>query len=216
MGFVALAVKDLIDAGVHFGHRASRWNPKMKPYIYGKRNLIHIIDLKGDRPRPAAGVEVLQPRGLAERPDPLRGHEAAGGRDDRRGMQPGGHALCHRALAGRHLDQLPDDPESARTPRGTRDDPRRRAGPELRQEDDLDAHSRAEEDRAQPLRHPQHDEAARGTADHRPAPRAHRGPGGQEAGDQGRRPARHPTATPTRSTCRSRATTTACGRSSWS
>ncbi len=42
----ALVVKDLIDAGVHFGHRASRWNPKMKPYIYGKRNLIHIIDLK--------------------------------------------------------------------------------------------------------------------------------------------------------------------------
>jgi small subunit ribosomal protein S2 len=43
---VSLVVKDLIDAGVHFGHRASRWNPKMKPYIYGKRNLIHIIDLK--------------------------------------------------------------------------------------------------------------------------------------------------------------------------
>ena len=43
---MALVVKDLIDAGVHFGHRASRWNPKMKPYIYGKRNLIHIIDLK--------------------------------------------------------------------------------------------------------------------------------------------------------------------------
>jgi small subunit ribosomal protein S2 len=39
-------VKDLIEAGVHFGHRASRWNPKMRPYIYGKRNLIHIIDLK--------------------------------------------------------------------------------------------------------------------------------------------------------------------------
>jgi small subunit ribosomal protein S2 len=44
--FVALSVKELIDAGVHYGHRASRWNPKMKPYIYGKRNLIHIIDLK--------------------------------------------------------------------------------------------------------------------------------------------------------------------------
>lgn len=43
---MALVVKDLIEAGVHFGHRASRWNPKMKPYIYGKRNLIHIIDLK--------------------------------------------------------------------------------------------------------------------------------------------------------------------------
>ncbi len=43
---MALVVKDLIDAGVHFGHRVGRWNPKMKPYIYGKRNLIHIIDLK--------------------------------------------------------------------------------------------------------------------------------------------------------------------------
>jgi small subunit ribosomal protein S2 len=39
-------VKELIDAGVHFGHRASRWNPKMKPYIFGKRNLIHIINVK--------------------------------------------------------------------------------------------------------------------------------------------------------------------------
>ncbi len=39
-------VKELIEAGVHFGHRASRWNPKMRPYIYGKRNLIHIVDLR--------------------------------------------------------------------------------------------------------------------------------------------------------------------------
>jgi small subunit ribosomal protein S2 len=39
-------VADLVEAGVHFGHRASRWNPKMRPYIYGKRNLIHIIDLR--------------------------------------------------------------------------------------------------------------------------------------------------------------------------
>ncbi len=39
-------VKELLEAGVHFGHRTSRWNPKMLPYIYGKRNLIHIIDIK--------------------------------------------------------------------------------------------------------------------------------------------------------------------------
>jgi small subunit ribosomal protein S2 len=38
--------KRLIDAGVHFGHRASRWNPKMAPYIYGRKNLIHIIDVR--------------------------------------------------------------------------------------------------------------------------------------------------------------------------
>jgi small subunit ribosomal protein S2 len=39
-------VRELLDAGVHFGHHASRWNPKMAPYIYGKRNGIHIIDIK--------------------------------------------------------------------------------------------------------------------------------------------------------------------------
>ena len=39
-------IKKLIDAGIHFGHPASRWNPKMKPYIHGKRGNIHIIDVK--------------------------------------------------------------------------------------------------------------------------------------------------------------------------
>lgn len=39
-------VKQLIESGVHFGHRASRWNPKMRPYIYGRRNKIHIIDVR--------------------------------------------------------------------------------------------------------------------------------------------------------------------------
>src|SRR3989440_4062762 len=39
-------VKALVDAGVHFGHRVSRWNPKMEPYIHGKKNMIHIIDVR--------------------------------------------------------------------------------------------------------------------------------------------------------------------------
>ena len=39
-------VKELVEAGVHFGHRASRWNPKMRPYVYARRNLIHIIDVR--------------------------------------------------------------------------------------------------------------------------------------------------------------------------
>jgi small subunit ribosomal protein S2 len=39
-------VRNLIESGVHFGHRTSRWNPKMQPYIFGKRNLIHIIDIR--------------------------------------------------------------------------------------------------------------------------------------------------------------------------
>jgi small subunit ribosomal protein S2 len=41
----AIAMKDLLEAGVHFGHQTKRWNPKMKPYIFGERNGIYIIDL---------------------------------------------------------------------------------------------------------------------------------------------------------------------------
>ncbi len=41
-----LNMKELLEAGVHFGHQTKRWNPKMKPYIFGLRNGIHIIDLQ--------------------------------------------------------------------------------------------------------------------------------------------------------------------------
>lgn len=41
-----LTVQQLIDGGVHFGCRVSRWNPKMAPYIHGRRNLIHVIELR--------------------------------------------------------------------------------------------------------------------------------------------------------------------------
>ena len=43
---VAINMKQLLEAGVHFGHQTRRWNPKMKPYIFGARNGIHIIDLQ--------------------------------------------------------------------------------------------------------------------------------------------------------------------------
>ena len=42
-----VSVQELLDAGVQFGHPTSVWNPRMKPFIFGKRNGIHIIDLKG-------------------------------------------------------------------------------------------------------------------------------------------------------------------------
>ena len=42
---ISIGVKELLDAGVHFGHQTKRWNPKMKPFIFEARNGIHIIDL---------------------------------------------------------------------------------------------------------------------------------------------------------------------------
>src|ERR1700740_2551962 len=43
---VEITMKELLEAGVHFGHQTRRWNPKMKKYIFGERNGIHIIDLQ--------------------------------------------------------------------------------------------------------------------------------------------------------------------------
>ncbi len=42
----AVAMRQLLEAGVHFGHQTSRWNPKMRPFIFSERNGIHILDLR--------------------------------------------------------------------------------------------------------------------------------------------------------------------------
>ena len=46
MALPAFSMRELIDAGVHFGHKTKRWNPRMAPFIYGVRNDVHIIDLQ--------------------------------------------------------------------------------------------------------------------------------------------------------------------------
>jgi small subunit ribosomal protein S2 len=43
---MVVTMKELLEAGVHFGHQVKRWNPKMKKYIFGQRNGIYIIDLQ--------------------------------------------------------------------------------------------------------------------------------------------------------------------------
>ena len=41
-----VTIRELVEAGVHFGHRASRWNPKMEHFIFGKKNDVHVVDLR--------------------------------------------------------------------------------------------------------------------------------------------------------------------------
>ncbi|MDD9801351.1 MAG: 30S ribosomal protein S2 [Deltaproteobacteria bacterium] len=53
-------VRELIEVGAHFGHQTRRWNPSMKPFIFGERNGVHIIDLDQTAPRLAAGMEFLR------------------------------------------------------------------------------------------------------------------------------------------------------------
>ena len=55
-----VGVRDLLEAGCHFGHQARRWNPSMKPYIFGERNGVHIIDLDQTLPRFREALEFLR------------------------------------------------------------------------------------------------------------------------------------------------------------
>ncbi|MCH7803673.1 MAG: 30S ribosomal protein S2 [Acidobacteria bacterium] len=55
----AISIKQLLEAGVHFGHQTRRWNPKMKPFIFGKRNGVHIIDLQKTLPLFKEAVDFL-------------------------------------------------------------------------------------------------------------------------------------------------------------
>ena len=55
-----VTMKQLLEAGVHFGHQTRRWDPKMSPYIYGERNGIHIVDLRQTVTQVAAAIEFVK------------------------------------------------------------------------------------------------------------------------------------------------------------
>ena len=56
---ISIGIKELLEAGVHFGHQTKRWNPKMKPFIFESRNGIHIIDLSKSVPQLDAACTFL-------------------------------------------------------------------------------------------------------------------------------------------------------------
>jgi small subunit ribosomal protein S2 len=55
-----VSMQALLEAGAHFGHQTHRWNPKMKPYIFGERNGVHIIDLSQSVPLFARALEFVR------------------------------------------------------------------------------------------------------------------------------------------------------------
>ncbi|HAJ20072.1 MAG TPA: 30S ribosomal protein S2, partial [Rhodospirillaceae bacterium] len=57
MAVPTFTMRQLLEAGVHFGHTTRRWNPKMKPFIFGERNGIHIIDLEQSVPMLTRALE---------------------------------------------------------------------------------------------------------------------------------------------------------------
>ena len=59
MTIPTFTMRQLLEAGIHFGHHTRRWNPKMEEFIFGERNKIHIIDLEKTVPMLYNALEVL-------------------------------------------------------------------------------------------------------------------------------------------------------------
>jgi small subunit ribosomal protein S2 len=57
---VQVGIRELMEAGVHFGHQTRRWNPRMKPFLFGERNGVHIVDLDQTLPRLNAALELVR------------------------------------------------------------------------------------------------------------------------------------------------------------
>ena len=116
----AISMKELLEAGVHFGHQTKRWNPKMKEYIFGERNGIYIIDLQKTLKMFKDAATVCRRNGRTGQECPLRGHQAPGAGSHCRRGQPLPDVLRQSALAGRTADQHADGSEIDQAPQGTR------------------------------------------------------------------------------------------------
>jgi len=60
MTMPTFTMRDLLEAGVHFGHHTRRWNPKMQQYIFGVRNGVHILDLQQTTPMLSQSLQAMR------------------------------------------------------------------------------------------------------------------------------------------------------------
>ena len=142
-----VSMRQLLEAGIHFGHQTRRWNPKMRPFIFAERNGIHIIDLAQTVKRLDVALDAVREIGRPRRVGALRRHQEAGPGAHRPGGGPGRSAVGEQALARRHADELHHDQEAHRPARAARGAP---AGRRLRahpQEGSGQAHRGAEQAR---------------------------------------------------------------------
>ena len=72
-----VSMRELLEAGVHFGHQTNRWDPRMKPYIFGARNGVYIIDLQKTVPLFEKALKFLADL-TQGRARPFRWNEASG------------------------------------------------------------------------------------------------------------------------------------------
>ena len=96
-----LALKDLIQAGLHFGHAASSWNPKMKPYLHGIKKKVHIFDLKQTARSLAAASQLAKKYGSEGKKVMFVGTKVQAQQAIREAAEAtGGFYVCERWLGG--------------------------------------------------------------------------------------------------------------------
>ena len=121
----AIQMKELLEAGVHFGHQTKRWNPKMKKYIFGAREQ-HLHHRPAEDPAPLEPGRQLPHQGRQRRQDlPVRRHQAPGPGADRRAGPALRRLLREQPLAGRHAHQLRHHQEVPGQAQGDRGHPER-------------------------------------------------------------------------------------------
>ena len=78
MALPEFSMRQLLEAGAHFGHQTHRWNPKMERYIFGARSNIHIIDLSQTMPLLHQALVKVREVAASRRPGAVRRHQAPG------------------------------------------------------------------------------------------------------------------------------------------
>ena len=99
MAMPTYTMRQLLEAGVHFGHTTRRWNPKMKPFIFGERNGIHIIDLEQTVPMLHQALQAVRDVAASRRPYPVRRYQTPGA-DDRQGKRAASPVSISSTTAG--------------------------------------------------------------------------------------------------------------------
>ena len=187
MAMPSFTMRQLLEAGVHFGHHTRRWNPEMSPYIFGVRNGVHIIDLEQTVPLLHRALEAV------------RDVAASGGRvlfvgTKRQAQEPvaeaakrcGQYFVNHRWLGGMltNFKTISQSIKRLRELDERVDRAARRASPSARL---LELTRDRDKLRARPGRHQGHGRSPGYPLHHRHQQGSDRGPGGEQAQDPGRR-----------------------------
>ena len=144
MSMPEFTMRQLLEAGVHFGHHTRRWNPKMRPFIFGVRNGVHILDLQQTVPMLDQALQAVREVAANRGRILFVGTKRQAQDKVKESAKRCGQILRQPPLVGWHADELENNFRYDRTPERTRQHPySREAG--LYQKRNPDDETRARE-----------------------------------------------------------------------